>query len=71
MCSHQLSAGRRGALVQGQAGQVGDHQEEDEQGDDAGFRGDRAQPLGLRHEAANRQTGDGDGNGDREYGDKS
>ena len=71
VCSHQFARAAVVAFVQRQAGQVGDHQDEDEQRDDAGFRRDLAQPLGPRHEAANRQAGDGDGNRHREHGHKS
>ena len=43
-------------------GEVGDHQGEDEEGDDAGFVGDfLAQPAGANEEAADKESEDADG----------
>jgi len=46
-----------------EGGEVGDHQQEDERGDDAGFIGNLlAEPDGANEEAADEEACDGDGN---------
>ena len=55
-----IRARRRGGFLHPEPRQVGDHQDENEQRDDAGFRRDFAQPDGARDEAADGQAGDGD-----------
>jgi hypothetical protein len=52
-----------------EGGEVGGHQEEDEQGDEAGFVGDfLAEPDGADEESANEEAGDGDGDEQRPGG---
>ena len=48
--------------------QVGQHQGEDEQGDEAALVADLAEPLWPDDHAANGETGDGKGDGDGETG---
>src|SRR3984885_8413460 len=47
--------------------QVGDHQQENQQGDYPGFLRQRPQPFRPDHKSPERQTADGNRDGDREY----
>ncbi len=49
-------------------GEVGDHQDEDEQGDEGRFPRDFSEPFGPQNEAAESKSGDGDCGDDRERG---
>src|SRR5260370_14298381 len=48
--------------------EIGDHQGENEQRDEAGFVRDRAEPLGAKHEAPENETRDGKRDRDGERG---
>jgi hypothetical protein len=52
----------------GEVGEVGDHQNEDEQGDEARLPGDLPQPLRTPDQAADGEAGDGDGRDDGKGG---
>src|SRR5271156_1294472 len=41
--------------------EIGDHEQKNEQRDEAGFPGHGAQPLGTDHQAAESESGDGNG----------
>ena len=62
-------ARRGGGGRYGESGEIGDHQGEDEEGDDAGFVGHfAAEPDGADEEAADEEAGDADGHQQREDG---
>src|SRR6187431_1435231 len=52
----------------GKVEEVGHHERQDEQGDEAAFVADLAQPFGLDHQAPNGKTDDRRGDGDGESG---
>ena len=62
---HALS--RERFLVDPEPGQIGDHQHEDQQRDEARFRRHFAQPHGPHHEAAHEQPGDRDRHRHRQH----
>ena len=51
-----------------ESGEIRDHQQEDQQRDDTGFNGQRAQPFRPDHKPAESQSGDPDGHRYREHG---
>ena len=62
MWVHQRALSCSAAFGDEEGGEVGDHQEEDEEGDEAGLVGDFfAEPDGADEEAADEESGDGDG----------
>ncbi len=64
-------ADRRAGVGDEERGQVGGHQDEDQQGDEAGFPGELfAQPFGADEEAADEEAEDADGAGHGEGGGK-
>src|ERR1035438_9886830 len=61
----------RGAFAVPQAAEIGHHEGEDKESDEAGFRRDGAEPFGPHQEAPHEQSRDGDSDSDRPYGYKS
>ena len=69
VCIHQRMRAAGAGIGDKERGQVGDHQEEDEQRDEAGFPGELfAEPARADEEAADEEAENADGAGDGEGG---
>ena len=69
MCTHQRTRAAGLGVGDEECGQVSGHEDEDQQGDEAGFPGELlAEPFGADEEAADEEAEDADGAGQGEGG---